>query len=334
MAITALLLSAGHGTRLRPYTNDLPKPAIPFLGLPLCYYSLAFLKKFGCKNIVMNLHHLPQKIEVLTKNPELADFTFQFSRENEKAMGSGGALYYAQSFLQKTEAFFAINSDEVMIPDTPNILEKLQTHFQKTKALATLLVTDHPDLQKTLRPVWINPEGVIRGFGDKPTTHETLRPVHYTGYKIFSKDVLPLLPSGESHIFHDTLVPAMKAGALVNTVFEKCLWWETGSWPGLLTACHDSIKLIHQSPQNNHFRQVYETFGLPFELETSCQAGSTIAVHKKATFNPQLGSGTVLVDANSKVAHGVRLHNVIIDKNLNVSSALHEQMLLHLEGNI
>lgn len=331
MALGCLLLSAGLGTRLRPYSDQQPKPAIPFWGLPLCYYSLYFLRQVGCQDVVMNLHHLPEKMKKLTRKPELSDFRFEFSLEKEKAMGSGGALYYAKKTLQRHSAFFAINSDEVMIPASPAILSQLANHFLKTKALATLLVTDHPDLQKTLKPVWINQEGVIRGFGDPPQTNEVLRPVHYTGYKIFAKDILPLIPEGESHIFHDTLVPAMNRGALANTLFIDCKWWETGSLTGLLKATADVTQIVHTSPQSNHLRQVYDSFQRDFSFLTEVSPSKKLALHRSSSIQSHQCNGTVFVGAHVKADPGLHLEDCLVDNSVHIQKTLKQTLILNME---
>ncbi|MEK6576900.1 MAG: sugar phosphate nucleotidyltransferase, partial [Nitrospirota bacterium] len=59
----AMILAAGLGTRLRPITNNTPKPIIPVGDRPLIEYLLLLLKKYGIKDIIINLHHLGEKIE-------------------------------------------------------------------------------------------------------------------------------------------------------------------------------------------------------------------------------------------------------------------------------
>ena len=332
MAVKALLLCAGLGTRLRPYTLQAPKPAIPFLGLPLCYYSLYLLKKIDCLDITVNLHHLPEKMRSLLQNKELLDFRFSFSHEKEQILGSGGALFHAKHHLQNVDSFFVINSDEVMIPPSPTVLQDLKNHHQKTQSLATLLVTDHPDLLKTLKPVWINAQGVIKGFGDKPSSTESLRPVHYTGYKIFSKDVLSLLPPGESHIFHDTLVPAMKKGALVNTLHIQCRWWETGSFENLLAATHDVTQLIHN--QSAHFlKEIYSSFHKEFSFKTTVESNKTLTIHKDCGVRPEQCQGVVFVDQNTTtLSPSVEFKNCILDKNLKIATSQNNILVLNTES--
>lgn len=250
----ALLLSAGLGTRLRPHTLSTPKPCIPFMGVPLAAYSLYLLQQTSCRDVVANLHYLPEKVQSMLTSCRDKDFSFKFSLEKEKPMGSGGALFYAKQFLTGSQSFYAINSDEVFVPSRPDILQKLAQHHQSTNSLATLLVTDHPDLGKSLKPVWIDPQGNIIAFGEKPAGN--VRPVHYTGCKIFSEKVLELLPEGESHIFHDTLMPAILKGATVNTVFDSCNWWETGDIQSYNIAKNAALKIFSQKAESNYFQKV------------------------------------------------------------------------------
>src|SRR5690554_974892 len=59
------VLCAGLGTRLRPLTDVLPKPLIPFLNTPLVAYALNHLAAAGITRVGLNLHHLPDTIPFL-----------------------------------------------------------------------------------------------------------------------------------------------------------------------------------------------------------------------------------------------------------------------------
>lgn len=324
MAVKALLLSAGLGTRLRPYTLSLPKPCIPFWGLPMMYYSFYLLKQTACRDIAINLHHLPEKIKELTAAQDLRDFNIQFSYEKDKPYGSGGALYYAKDLLKGCSHFFAINSDEVMIPSTPDILNRLYKHHTEQKALATLLVTDHPDLMKTLKPVWVNGEGVVRGFGEKPSTTENLKPVHYVGYKIFDQKVLELIPPGETHIFHDVVVPAMKKGEKVCTVHDNGTWWETGNLNSLIQAMGD---VITNPSHQDYIRKVYKEFQRPYNFETDVNKDYKMAKDKSINTSSLQLKDIIFLDKGSLIAPQSELQNVIIGAGARTGS-LHQQMLL------
>ena len=59
----ALILAAGYGTRLRPYTEHTPKPLFTIAGRPLLDLIIGQLQEAGCKAVIINTHHLHHKIE-------------------------------------------------------------------------------------------------------------------------------------------------------------------------------------------------------------------------------------------------------------------------------
>jgi len=59
----ALILAAGYGTRLRPYTSHTPKPLFTIAGRPLLGVIIDKLQQAGCKSIIINTHHLHHDIE-------------------------------------------------------------------------------------------------------------------------------------------------------------------------------------------------------------------------------------------------------------------------------
>lgn len=316
----ALLLSAGLGTRLRPYTHTIPKPCMPFFGVPLAYYSLYLLGQTSCSDVVVNLHHLPEKVKALFEKFPAGHFSFQYSLEKEKPMGSGGALYYAKDLLSGSDSFFAINSDEVFIPSGRDILSRLQAHHLKTQSMATLLVTDHPDLGKTLKPVWVDQNGTVVAFGKQPD-QPGLRPVHYTGCKIFSKDILPLLPEGESNIFYDTVMLAIHEGATINTLHDTCRWWETGEFGSFLKATGDAIEIAAADPRANHFRDVQEFLGLDFDYQFQT-AGKKVAIHRSTPSSGVATAGTVFIDRNAQLGLNISVRDAIINSGANIKKSI------------
>ena len=58
----AFILAAGKGERLKPLTNEIPKPLIKIKGKPLLEWSIIKLRSAGIKEIVINVHHLGDQI--------------------------------------------------------------------------------------------------------------------------------------------------------------------------------------------------------------------------------------------------------------------------------
>lgn len=104
----AVVLAAGLGERLRPLTWIMPKPLLPLWGRPLIEHTLTRLETWGVREIVVNLHWLPDLIEQrLIAWPGPARLTF--SRE-PVILGTGGALRPLRDFLGH-DPFWLVNAD-------------------------------------------------------------------------------------------------------------------------------------------------------------------------------------------------------------------------------
>lgn len=117
MTKSALILAAGLGTRMRPLTDDRPKPMVEVCGKPIISYILDMVKRAGCNNIVMNIHYKPEKLLDYTKinHPEIL-----ISDETDNLLDSGGGIVKALSKIEN-EDFFVINADCIWLGSNPLI---------------------------------------------------------------------------------------------------------------------------------------------------------------------------------------------------------------------
>ena len=312
---TAFLLTAGIGSRLRPHTELCPKPKLPFLGLPLCFYSFFLCKKAGLENFLFNLHHQPEQIKEMAQALSSLTSSLFFSDETKELLGSGGAFWGARSFLENQSAFLVANSDEVMIPTKVSILEDLKTTFEKDKPLTCLLVTDHPELMKSLKPVWIDQNNQVLGFGmEKPT--QNCSPVHFTGYKIYDSRILNELPEGPSNIFYDVLVQSIAHGEKVTVCYEKNLpWFETGNFSSYIEATKSCLELMEKDDE--YFSQIFSFYGKKIKDWQIQRRDENILFKPKSFEIPQdfVWEGVVCLGENVKVGNKVHLSNVIVADN-------------------
>src|SRR6516164_8726150 len=86
----ALVLAAGHGERLRPLTDTVPKPLLEIGGRPLIHYPLLMLRDAGIREIAINVHHLAGQIEAALGGGALG-LTITCSPE-PILLGTGGPL--------------------------------------------------------------------------------------------------------------------------------------------------------------------------------------------------------------------------------------------------
>lgn len=139
------LLAAGRGERMRPLTDDLPKPLLTIQNKSLLAWHLDALVKAGIPNVVINHAWLGSKIESALGNGQQFGLHIQYSPE-ETALETAGGIYKALPLLAPNDYFLVINGD-VFSPNLP-ITALLQRASQMSgdpkKPLAHLLMVPNP----------------------------------------------------------------------------------------------------------------------------------------------------------------------------------------------
>lgn len=105
----AMILAAGRGKRLRPLTDELPKPLIKVAGKSLIEYHLLNLAKAGFKDIIINTAWLAEKIHQQLGDGTNYGVSIQYSDENE-ALETAGGIIKALPLLGN-EPFLVVNGD-------------------------------------------------------------------------------------------------------------------------------------------------------------------------------------------------------------------------------
>jgi N-acetyl-alpha-D-muramate 1-phosphate uridylyltransferase len=105
----AFVLAAGRGERMRPLTDNCPKPLLYVGGRTMLDRTLDALEEAGVEEVVVNLHYLPQMIEEHLKSRKSPKITF--SHEDE-LLETGGGVKKALAFFGN-EPFFVLNADVV-----------------------------------------------------------------------------------------------------------------------------------------------------------------------------------------------------------------------------
>ncbi|WP_413559076.1 sugar phosphate nucleotidyltransferase [Bdellovibrio sp. HCB209] len=242
--MNVMLLAAGEGTRLRPYTNQLPKPAIPFLTLPLAAHSLGFLQGLELNKLVVNTYHLPDKIHSLFQRINHGAKELIFSDEVGEILGSGGGLSKARDHFKNGGDFIMMNADEVILPEDSEVLKKALAQHRASGALSTLLVMKHPEVGTKFGGVWTDASGNVKGFG-KTKVEGTETAWHFIGVQILSERVFNYLPKeGVSNILYDGLMAGEKNGEKVNVFPFECTWFETGNPTDLLEASKHCLEVL------------------------------------------------------------------------------------------
>ncbi len=131
-----MILAAGFGTRLKPITDTIPKALIPFKKGTLISYQIDKLKNSGISEIIINTHHLSNKIEEYFKNNDFGiDVTLI---KEDTILGTGGGILNAKKFLIDEKSFVVTNVD---IYSDINI-ERLISFHRINNPLAVIAVSN------------------------------------------------------------------------------------------------------------------------------------------------------------------------------------------------
>jgi len=117
----AMILAAGLGTRMKPITDDRPKPMIEVAGRTLIDRAIDRLEEAGVTNIVVNLHHFADQLENHLKARPASNIIF--SPEPE-LLETGGGVVKALPLLG-SEPFYVINSDALWLNGPINTFERM-----------------------------------------------------------------------------------------------------------------------------------------------------------------------------------------------------------------
>ncbi|MEM1666006.1 MAG: nucleotidyltransferase family protein [Nitrososphaerota archaeon] len=106
----AVILAGGYGKRLRPLTENVPKPLLNVLGKPILCWQFEWLKAHGISDIIICAGHLKEKIMEDIGSGQKFGVRVGYVVEDEP-LGTGGALNNTIQFLSKEEAFIVVNGD-------------------------------------------------------------------------------------------------------------------------------------------------------------------------------------------------------------------------------
>ncbi len=227
----ALILAAGFGIRLLPFTKNTPKALFPVSGRPLLDTIILNLENAGCKAIIINTHHLYNKIDsyLARKKYSIPVIT----RYESDILGTGGAIKNVADFWDDNP-FMVINSDIVTDID----LKKVYDFHLNHKHPATLVLHNDP----RFNTVSINKNGFITYFHETtplpshPSSGSNIyRPgetgkLTFAGIQVLDPQVLELIPdnifSSSIDIYRELISQNKKVRAFIS---KKYYWKDIGS---------------------------------------------------------------------------------------------------------
>ena len=109
-----MILAAGLGTRLKPFTENHPKALLPINGKTLLQRNVEFLQLFNVKDVIINVHHFAAQIKETVQQNNGWGSNVTISDETDLVLETGGGLKKAGEYLQtSSEPFVLMNADSL-----------------------------------------------------------------------------------------------------------------------------------------------------------------------------------------------------------------------------
>ncbi len=134
-----MILAAGLGTRLKPFTDKHPKALAVVNGKTILQRNIEFLAKFGITDIIINVHHFANEIIEFLDGKKNFGSKITISDESGEVLETGGGLKKAAWFFEANDAPFVVMNVDVL---TDIHLRGMIEQHKKIKPLATLAVTN------------------------------------------------------------------------------------------------------------------------------------------------------------------------------------------------
>lgn len=213
----AMILAAGFGTRLLPYTRQIPKPLFSMGQKPVLEILIENLIQGGCHEVIINTHHLAEQIEMFLSQKHFP-IPVNISYEPE-ILGTGGAIKNVGNFWGESP-FMVVNSDIVTDINFKTVYDFHLSH----DFAATLVLTDCSGLNS----VSADSAGFIRDFcvPQHPGKNKQHRRFTFTGIQVLDKQVLEYLPDGIFYSIIDAYIHMIKSGTEIKAFFATENYWK------------------------------------------------------------------------------------------------------------
>ena len=215
----AMILAAGYGKRLRPFSETTPKVLFPIAGRPIIDRTIQYLQQSGCHEVIVNVHYLGEKIEAFLSH-QTYDIPVHVRYETE-LLGTGGAIKNVADFWDN-QPFMVINSDIVTDVD---LKELYHFHLHHPHPVTLVLFND-----KEFNTVSINAEGYITGFDTPAIPPHTLpdnqHKLTFTGIQVLNPEVLEMIPDHQYSSIIDTYEQVITSGNRIKAYVPQDVYWK------------------------------------------------------------------------------------------------------------
>lgn len=209
----ALILAGGFGKRLRPYTDETPKPLIKVAGKPILEHQIIWLKKQGVEEFIILVGYKREKILEYIGDGDRLGVKIEYSIE-EEPLGTGGAIKNAKDYLENISSFLVLNGD--ILTDL-RILPLIDSFDEDIVGVLALVPLSSP-----YGIVEFDDEGYILRFREKPLIEDYWI---NAGVYLFNKSIFKYLP--DKGDIEKITFPILADKGLLKSVRYQGVFWRS-----------------------------------------------------------------------------------------------------------
>ncbi|MFC1786449.1 NDP-sugar synthase [Halobacteriota archaeon] len=216
-----IILAGGLGTRLRKIISDKPKPMAQICGKPFLEWQIELLKRFNLRDIILSVGYMSNEIKNYFGNGKKFEVHIEYVEE-EKPLGTGGALKNAESYVVNEDKFMVMNGDTYLLTDFTDFL----SFHEEKKGLATISLANINEENHRYGAVEINEHCIITKFIEK--SEKNFGSIN-TGAYVFDLDIYSYMPAKEVFSIEYDLFPKIVETNRIFGYKTNCYFRDLGT---------------------------------------------------------------------------------------------------------
>lgn len=333
----SVIMAGGFGTRLRPLTNDLPKPMVSMVNRPMIEHIIELLKDNGITDLTSLLYFQPETITNHLKDGLSYGVKMDYITVGVD-LGTAGSVANAMRGWGETKETTLVISGDVL---TDIDLNKAVEFHRKSGSIATIILT-RVDNPLPFGIVITDKDGRIIKFLEKPSWGEVFSDTINTGIYILEREVLDVIPVGKEFDFSKDLFPALLgAGKPIYGYIADGYWKDVGSLEEYRIANMDILTgnvKVRMPGDKVSGKDVWVGKGSKIDFTTKfegavvigdgCRVGGDCRiVNSVIGSNVVIDDGAVIMDSvlwdDIRIGSGAMLHEAIIASCTEIADGAH-----------
>jgi len=332
MAVQAVILAGGMGTRLRPLTLNRPKPVVPLINVPFLHHQLTLLAAHGITDVILSVSHMPAVIREVMGDGRAAGVRLRYVVEDEP-LGTAGGVRNAADLVEGRVV--VLNGDVLTDLDLGAMLAAHEA--RRAKASIFLTPVENPTAYGL---VDLEPDGRVRRFLEKPGWDEVTTNTINAGIYVLERELLDLIPKGHAHSMEREFFPMLleREVPFVGHV-PRAYWLDIGTAVKYLQAHQDLLGRLVRTSVTPPGRRVQEGWldpsadlhstvrlRAPVVIGADCRLEPDVVIGPGAVLGPgcRLGAGALVETAvlwdGVGVGAGARLHGCLVARGCRIGA--------------